>query len=153
MTDTTTVIERLNTGGRPMTWAERAKGVQQWLQFLEEDIKAILADDLATEGIKQSCRRLAVALGMIGATVDMLASVCDEKRPGQQVPDVAGVREEQQSNKRVALSYHLGLILDLANLIQMHQKSGTLNQGDCLDWTSKIKAHTKTIRNRFDIED
>lgn len=146
MTDTaneaTTMIGNLRTGGGSMTWGERARRVLVWLKLQEEDIKAILADSLATEGIKESCRRLAVAVGMIGVTVDMLAQVCEEKGR-QQVPDED--RESRETRRELAA------IDNLAMQLRRIRDEGDDTRDKCI--SAGIMAHVYELGSLLEIKE
>lgn len=135
-TEPTTMIANLRTGGRPMTWGERAKGVQERLDRIKQDIQEILGDEsIPSVKITQACARVSDAVGSVGATVDMLASVCETMSPPpERVPDVAGLHND------------LAAIVSRADMILRYLRHGELTESFCLDWTSTIKDAVKRIR-------
>ena len=125
------------TGDHP----ERAQRVQDWLDFQEQEIDAILADDLVTTDIKYHCRRLATAVGSLRTTVEveLLAMACQGPRPKQ--PSPADL-----------LRHHLTEIEDLATTLHDKHESGDLSDTDTWSATADIIAHVYESRQLLNRE-
>ena len=140
----TTMIERLNTGGGSMSWADRAKGVQEWLKFAEQVLQDIMdMDDVITPSYtSKRCGSVMGYLGAIAVTVDLLASVCEEKGR-QQVPDEDRERRETRRN--------LAAIDDLAMQLRRVRDEGDDTSDKCI--SAGIMTHVYELRSLLAIRE
>ena len=83
-TEPQTTAKQLPTGGRFLTWPERAEGVQVLLDCINGEILEILGDEsIPSVAINRACALVFGHVGSIRVTVELLAMACRELGPGQ----------------------------------------------------------------------